>query len=74
VKFVKKDGVINEGINEGINSLYQYIKNNPSQRVSNISKVLNIPSKTIERWIKQLKEEDKIEYRGSKKTGGYYVK
>ncbi len=28
--------------------------------------------KNIERWIKQLKNEGKIEFRGSPKTGGYY--
>jgi ATP-dependent DNA helicase RecG len=30
--------------------------------------------KTLERWIKKLKDENKIEYKGSKRTGGYYVK
>jgi len=28
----------------------------------------------IERWLKQLKDEEKIEFRGSTKIGGYYVK
>ena len=64
----------NEGINEGIKSLYEFIKNNPSLRVSQMEKALGIPAKTLERWIKQLKEEDKIAYQGSKKTGGYYAK
>ena len=59
-------------INEGINFLYDYIKKNPSQRITHIEDNLKIPAKTIERWIKQLKKEGKIEYRGSKKTGGYY--
>ena len=65
---------INEGINEGINSLYVYIQNNPNQRISQIEKSLNIPAKTLERWIKQLKEDDVIQYIGSKKTGGYVAK
>jgi ATP-dependent DNA helicase RecG len=30
--------------------------------------------KNIERWIKQLKQENKIEFRGAPKTGGYYIK
>ena len=33
-----------------------------------------VTQRTVERWIKQLKDEGKIECRGSKKTGGYYVK
>jgi ATP-dependent DNA helicase RecG len=60
--------------NEGINSLYSYIKENPALRVSELSKRLNTPAKTLERWIKKLKDEDKIEYKGSKRTGGYCVK
>ncbi len=64
---------IKEGINEGINSLYLHIKHNPNQRVSQIEKTLNVPSKTLERWIKQLKDEGKIVYQGSKKTGGYFA-
>lgn len=63
-----------EGINEGIKSLLEYISMYPSKRVSQIEKALNIPAKTLERWIKQLKNEDKIEYRGSKKSGGYFAK
>ena len=63
-----------EGINEGINSLYDYIKNNPTQKVFQIKIFLDVPAKTLERWIKQLKDEGKIEYLGSKKTGGYHVK
>ena len=63
-----------EKINEGINILYEYIKYNPAQRVSQIQEQLNTPAKTLERWVKQLRDQRKIEYRGSKKTGGYYVK
>jgi hypothetical protein len=34
---------------------------------------MNIPPKTIERWITSLKSDNKIEFRGIKKTGGYFV-
>jgi ATP-dependent DNA helicase RecG len=33
---------------------------------------LNIPLRTVERWLKQLKENGQIEFRGAAKTGGYY--
>ena len=64
---------ISEGISEGINRLYKYIKNHEGLRVSQLSEALNIPSKTLERWVSSLKIENKIEYRGSKKTGGYFA-
>jgi len=35
---------------------------------------LHTPSKTIERWLKKLKDEGKIEFKGSSKTGGYYIR
>jgi predicted HTH transcriptional regulator len=38
-----------------------------------ISETLDIPSKTIERWIKKLKDNDKIKFVGSSRTGGYYI-
>jgi ATP-dependent DNA helicase RecG len=31
-----------------------------------------VSQRTIERWIKQLKNENKIEFKGAPKTGGYY--
>lgn len=38
-----------------------------------LSKMIKIPQKTVERWLSVLKTENKIEYRGSNKTGGYFV-
>ena len=55
-------------------TLYAVIENNLSWALSQISKSLNISQKRLERWIRKLKYENKIEFRGSKKTGGYYAK
>ncbi|WP_256450125.1 hypothetical protein [Cylindrospermopsis raciborskii] len=35
---------------------------------------INTPKRTIERWLKQLKEQQAIEFRGAPKNGGYYLK
>jgi hypothetical protein len=32
-----------------------------------------VPAKTVERWLAELKGKGRIEYRGSKKTGGYFA-
>jgi len=67
----------NEGIkpgHEGINATLNSIEKNPGIRIPMISASLSISSKTIERWISILKKQDAIEYRGSKKSGGYYKK
>ncbi|MCX5829168.1 MAG: putative DNA binding domain-containing protein [Deltaproteobacteria bacterium] len=65
--------VINGGINEGINRTLEFIRKNPGKRVIEIAAATNIPSKTIERWIKKLKEQGKITFNGARKTGGYFA-
>ena len=79
VVFQRKDQTqipvrINGGVNGGVNFLYNYIKENPGSRVIHLKKNLNIPVRTIERLLKQLKDKNKIEFRGSPKTGGYWIK
>lgn len=63
---------MSEGISEGITSLLEQIKKAPGQRVPQYEKELKASSKTIERWIADLRERGAIEYRGSKRTGGYW--
>ena len=65
---------LNEGVNEGVNSLLNLIQNNPNKKTPYFVKELDTSIKNIERWIKKLKDENKIEYIGSPKTGGYYAK
>ena len=63
-----------EGVSEGVKQLLAYIRKNPGKRTSQISQELKVPIKTLERWIKKLREKEYIEYIGSSKTGGYYAK
>ncbi len=64
---------LTEGITEGINQLYAYILQNPGNRLPELAAALNIPRKTLERWIKVGRESGLFEFRGSKKTGGYHA-
>ena len=66
-KAIKQDG----GVNGGVNELLSFIETNPNLRAREISQNLGTPLRTIERQIKQLKDEQKIEFQGSPKTGGY---
>src|SRR5574344_2029149 len=66
------DGGINVGVNVGVNEIHEYIKQNQPIRAKAISNHFpQITQRTIERYIKQLKDENKIEFRGIPKTGGY---
>lgn len=67
----KPEGV-SEGVNEGVTRLYQYIAQHPGQRLPELSKQLQVPAKTLERWLKQLKQTHLIHFQGAPKTGGYY--
>ena len=69
------DGGINGGINGGIETLFNCIVKHPGNRASFYQKQLSPLSKrSLERWIAELKRQGRIEFRGSKKTGGYYSK
>lgn len=80
VKFIRKpasegiNGGANGGIKEGIDHLVDYIRNTPGRNVTEITAALNIPQRTIERWINKLREEGKITFTGTRKTGGYFVR
>ena len=62
---------INDVINDAINDA---IKNRPGVKKVELVKIIGKSKPTIERAIALLKQQGRIEYRGSKKTGGYYAK
>lgn len=67
-----------EGINEGIKNdlldIYLYVQENPSAKHTDIKRIIVKSDATVERYLKILKDNDVIEYVGSKKTGGYRIK
>jgi ATP-dependent DNA helicase RecG len=72
VIFTQRVGV-NEGVNEGVNSLLAIIVKYPGLRVPSLAEKVSTSTKNIERWLKQLKENGLVEFRGAAKTGGYYA-
>ena len=68
------DGGVNGGVNGGVKTLLIYLQANSGLSARQISENLNLSRRTTERWLKQLKEQDKIEYRGTPKNGGYFAK
>jgi|APSaa5957512622_1039677.scaffolds.fasta_scaffold109864_1 ATP-dependent DNA helicase RecG len=65
---------VNGGVNGGVNDLLEYIQSNPGKKSADLKAVFNPSQRTLERWLKQLKGENKIEFRGPPKTGGYFAK
>ena len=65
-------GGVTEGVTEGVESLLVAIGDNPGQRAPFYGSKLNTSVKNIERWLKQLKDQGRIEFRGAPRSGGYY--
>lgn len=57
---------------EGIKSLLQHILKQSGQPTPQFASPLEVPVKTIERLVQELKRQKLIESRGSKQTVGYY--
>lgn len=63
------------GLNEGIKDwLVKLIKRHPGVRLPYLKSVVGASMSTVERTVAALVKAGLIEHRGSKKTGGYYVK
>lgn len=67
------DKGVNEGVNEGVKRIYAFIQENPGCRIPQIAKETNIAEKTLERYIKKLRDDGMIEFVGAPKNGGYQV-
>ena len=67
-------GVVSGGVNGVVTELLEFIAKNPGMRANELSKHIDIPLRSVQRWLKQLKDENKIEFQGAPKTGGYFLK
>jgi ATP-dependent DNA helicase RecG len=65
-------GGVSGGVNGGVNDLLNFIKANPGKKSKEIRAALNLPQRTLERWLKELRDQKKIKFHGPPKTGGYY--
>ena len=71
---VAGNGGLNGGLNESQKMTLEYIRQHEGCQIKKISADLNVPVDTIDKHISVLVNNNMIERRGSKKTGGYYVK
>ena len=73
---VVDDGITpaDDGINDGIKAKISVaIKEHPGIKVPELALLVGRSKPTVERSVAQLKKEGRIEFRGSKKAGGYYL-
>lgn len=70
-------GGVSGGVSGGVTipetaHLLQLIQTQPGLKAGELAAQTGKPQRTMERWLKQLKENGLIEFRGAPKTGGYY--
>jgi len=64
---------VNEGVNEELTLLYNQIAKFPGKKANELNEQINKSLSTTERYLKILKEQGFIEFRGAPKTGGYHL-
>lgn len=60
-------------LNNALTKLLNTIKDNPGIKIATLQDKLKLSRATIQRQVKQLIEMNLVVYKGSNKTGGYYV-
>lgn len=68
------NGILNDTLNEKQNRVLDFIAATPGVQAQIIIDQLAIPRDTLNKILKVLTDRELIECRGSKKTGGYYIK
>ena len=68
------NGQLNGQLNESQRETLEYIRVNEGCNTTAIAKGIGKPFRTIDKHINTLLQFGLIERRGSKRTGGYYVK
>ena len=58
-------------VNGGADEVLNYIRMNPGVKTREIAAAHDIPQRTLERWVKRLKDEKKVSFKGAPKKGGY---
>ncbi len=64
---------VNEGVIKELSLLYNQIEKHPGKKANELNEQINKSISTTERYLKTLKEQGFIEFRGAPKTGGYYI-
>lgn len=78
MKRVKPQSANGDRLNDRLNSrekrVIQILEDTPGLRTNELSSMIGVSIPTLSRTLKNLIDLGLIEYRGAKKTGGYYIK
>ena len=66
-------GGVSGGVTGGVTGLFAYLQAHPGKNAAQLAEATGLTRRTTERWLKQLRLDGKIEFRGAPKTGGYFA-
>ncbi len=65
---------VNVGVNVGVKELLEFIRENQPVNAGTIAaQYPHVTQRTVERWLKTLRDQGLIEFKGAPRTGGYCV-
>ena len=67
-------GAVNGAVNGAVKRVLQYISESPGCRANMIASAVELPLRTVQRYLGQLKKQAQIEFRGASRNGGYFPK
>lgn len=73
MKRVKSNSAKDDRLNSREKRVLQIIEENPGLRTNELSSMIEVSIPTLSRTLKNLINLGLIEYRGAKKTGGYFI-
>jgi len=59
---------------DSVEEVYLLLKEHPGWRVPNLAEAAGKSRSTIERYLRQLRDQGRIGFRGAPKNGGYFAK
>ena len=60
------------GVSGGVNEVSAYVNEHPGNRANAIADALDMPLRSVQRYLAQLKAAGEVEFRGAPRNGGYY--
>lgn len=69
----QKIAPLNANVKQKMASVLSVLSKQPGLRASTICNLTGIPTKSLERYLSELKNKGIVAYQGSKKDGGYYL-
>ncbi len=70
--YQKENSTSYGGVTGGVTNILTYILMNPGNRANTIASALQIPLRSVERYLSTLKKAGLIEFRGAPRNGGYF--